>query len=767
MDSLTATDLRTVGEFRLLARLGSGGMGQVFLASSLAGRIVAVKVIHAELCRDAEFVRRFRHEVEAAQKVSGWYTAPVVAAGVNDSPPWLATAFVSGPPLDDIVSRHGPLPVAAVWRLAAGLAEALRAIHGTGLVHRDLKPANVLLALDGPRVIDFGISRAVTDTRLTATGAIIGTLSYMSPEQVQAQATGPESDTFSLGSVLAFAAAGTAPFSGGPGVPQASVMYRIVHGEPELGAVPAEVRGLIEACLAKDPQHRPDLGRLAAYSTAAAERLGLSPAAFWPNEVAGVIQAQQAALAAQIEALRVAPSTQLDGAWPGSTRVPTPPGQALPSSAGPSLAGGRHSARHSSSAPATASGTGNGGTTVGGQAIPWQGVIARGTSRRGLLLGAGVGSIAVIGGAAGWALSSRSTPVNSPSAGTLPTGGSLPTQQSMQKYYGTGARRTAAWKVPTGNAIQANPGAGNGMAYVGSTDDNVYAVKIASGRRAWTYQAGTVTADPEVAGDIVCLSNSEGHFSALHVANGALAWELDTKMPATYKRTWAVNGGSVILARELAALQSYDAATGTKGVSFSTQEPYVMALSAADGVLYALDAAGILYAFTAATGSEIWHKQLLASDNQTLTGLTIDGGSIYLGTTSGTLYSVAAASGKVSWTYSAGSGMDSSPAAANGMVYLKDNNGNVQAVSAASGKKVWARGSVATGFAGVTAAAGRIYYSTALAIQALDAKSGAPVWAFTSSGAASGDGDFLSTPVVANGLVLVGCSDNSLYAIQA
>jgi len=767
---LTATDLRAVGEFRLLARLGSGGMGQVFLASSLAGRIVAVKVIHAELCRDAEFVRRFRHEVEAAQKVSGWYTAPVVAAGVDDNPPWLATAFVSGPPLDDIVARHGPLPVAAVWRLAAGLAEALRAIHGTGLIHRDLKPANVLLALDGPRVIDFGISRAIADTRLTATGAIIGTLSYMSPEQVQAQPTGPESDTFSLGSVLAFAAAGAATFSGPPGAPQASVMYWIVHGEPELGAVPAEVRGLIEACLAKDPQQRPDLGRVAAYSTAAAERLGLSPAAFWPNEVAGVIQAQQAALAAQIEALRVAPSTQLDGAWAGSGRGPMPPGQAVPQATGASAAGGRHSARHSTMvpgpAPATAPGIGNGGTTLGGQAVPWQGSTARGTSRRGLLIGAGVGGIAVVGGAVGWALSSRSTPTQTAGLG-LPTGQSLSTQPAMQKYYGAGARKTAAWKFPTGNAIQANPGAGNGVVYVGSTDNNVYAVNIANGRQAWTYQAGTVTADPEVVGDIVCLSTNEGHFSALHVAKGTVAWELDTKMPATYRRTWAVNGGSVILARELAAMQAYDAATGTKGVSFQTQEPYVMALKANGGVLYALDATGIIYAFTAATGSELWHKPLLSGDNQPGTGLTVDGDSIYLGTTSGTVYSIATASGQIRWTYHSGTGTESNLAAANGMVYLKDNNGNVQAVSAANGKKVWSYAAVATGFAGLAEAAGRIYYSTALAIQALDAKTGAPVWAFTPSGAASGSADFLSTPVVANGLVLVGSSDDNLYAIQA
>ena len=313
MESLAATDLRGVGEFRLLARLGSGGMGQVFLASSLAGRIVAVKVIHRELCQDTEFVRRFRNEVEAAQKVSGWYTAPVVAAGVDDNPPWLATAFVPGPSLEDIVSRYGPLPLPAVWRLAAGLAEALRAIHGAGLVHRDLKPANVLLAPDGPRVIDFGISRAVTDTRLTATGAIIGTLSYMSPEQVQALETGPASDTFSLGSVLAFAASGSAPFSGAPGAPSASVMYRIVYAEPDLRAVPPDVRGLIEACLAKDPRQRPDLGRVAAHGTATAERLGLSPATFWPHEVATVIQAQQAALTAQIQALQVAPGTRAEG----------------------------------------------------------------------------------------------------------------------------------------------------------------------------------------------------------------------------------------------------------------------------------------------------------------------------------------------------------------------------------------------------------------------------------------------------------------------
>ena len=775
MDSLTATDLRAVGEFRLLARLGSGGMGQVFLGSSLAGRMVAVKVIHAELSRDTEFVRRFRHEVEAAQKVSGWYTAPVVAAGVDDNPPWLATAFVPGPSLEDIVTRHGPLPGAAVWRLAAGLAEALRAIHGTGLVHRDLKPANVLLAIDGPRVIDFGISRAVTaQTRLTATGAVIGTLSYMSPEQVQAQETGPASDTFSLGSVLAFAACGADPFTVAPGAPPAAVMFRIVHGEPDLGAVPAEARGLIEACLAKDPRQRPDLGQVAAFAAAAAERLRLSPAAFWPREVAGVIQAQQAALTAQIESLQAARGTRAESGWdrssgadgryPARQQAPAPfPG--LSATFQPAMA----------PAPVTDPGPWNGGPTTGGPAVPWPANAPRGVSRRGLLIGAGLGGVAVIGGAVGavgWALSSRPAPAAASSAGTLPAGTipavAAPTLgQEVQEYYGYGARRGAVWKFATGNAITANPGAGGGKVFVGSTDNNFYAVTAADGRRAWSFQSGAVTAAPEVVGSVVCLATSKGGFYALRVADGARAWDVDTGVPAIFKPTWAVDGGNVILAQIDTPARAYNAATGAKGASFSTQEPYVMALTAANGILYALDASGILYAFRTATGAQIWHRQLLNSDDQPGTALTVDGDNIYLGTVAGTLYAISAATGQVRWTYQPGSGIESALAVADGMVYLKDGNGTVHAVDTASGKKTWSRTSVPTGLWGVTAAGGRVYYSTDLAVQALDAKTGAPAWAYTPSGTASGTATFLSTPAVASGLVFVGSSDDSLYAFRA
>ena len=250
---LGADDPRVIGEFRLHTRLGAGGMGRVYLASSPGGRAVAVKVIHAHLARDAEFVDRFRREVAAAQAVNGGYAAPVVAAGPDDDPPWLATAYVAGPSLQEAVMETGPLPEDAVLKLAAGLAEALNAIHAVGLVHRDLKPDNVLLAGDGPRVIDFGIARALDGTGATAAGSVVGTPSFMSPEQAQGQMAGPASDVFSLGGVVYFAATGTAPFgSGNPAV----LLYRIVHTEPDLELIPARLRDLVAACLAKDPAGR-------------------------------------------------------------------------------------------------------------------------------------------------------------------------------------------------------------------------------------------------------------------------------------------------------------------------------------------------------------------------------------------------------------------------------------------------------------------------------------------------------------------------------
>lgn len=261
MQELQGGDPRRIGPYRLVGRLGAGGMGMVFAARSAGGRAVAVKVIRGELTGDPEFRMRFSREVAAARSVSGVFTAPVIDADVDGPVPWLATAYVPGPSLSDAVREHGPLPAASVLALAAGLAEGLHAIHAAGLIHRDLKPSNVLLAEDGPRVIDFGISRAAEATALTHADLVIGSPGFMSPEQAEGRETGPPSDVFSFGAVLAFAAAGRGPFGAGS---TAALVYRVVHGPPDLSEVPPEVRPLAGRCLAKDPSQRPTTARLLA-----------------------------------------------------------------------------------------------------------------------------------------------------------------------------------------------------------------------------------------------------------------------------------------------------------------------------------------------------------------------------------------------------------------------------------------------------------------------------------------------------------------------
>ena len=236
-------------------------MGRVFLGVSPGGRPVAVKAIRSELAADPEFRARFGREVAAARRVSGVFTAQVVDADVNGPVAWMATAYVPGPSLAEAVDTHGPLPEASLLALAAGLAESLNAIHAAGVVHRDLKPSNVLLAEDGPRVIDFGISRAAESTMLTQAGLVVGSPGFMSPEQAMGNEVGPPSDIFTLGAVLAFAATGEGPFGTGT---TAALLYRVVHGTPSLDGVPASVRPLIERCLAKDPRQRPTAGGLLA-----------------------------------------------------------------------------------------------------------------------------------------------------------------------------------------------------------------------------------------------------------------------------------------------------------------------------------------------------------------------------------------------------------------------------------------------------------------------------------------------------------------------
>ncbi|MBB4946989.1 hypothetical protein F4556_002524 [Kitasatospora gansuensis] len=251
---LSADDPHEVGGYRLAARLGAGGMGRVYLSYTPGGRPVAVKVVRRKFAADPEFRRRFRHEVANARRIHGLYTALVIDAGPDDPTPWLATAYVPGPSLQQVVREYGPLPVRTVLLLIGGIAEALQAIHGVEVVHRDLKPANVLMAADGPRVIDFGIARAADSTVLTDSGSMIGSPPFMAPEQVRGLPVTPATDVFALGALAAYVLTGALPFGDGP---DTAVLYRVVHEEPELGQLPDTLRPLLAACLAKRPDDRP------------------------------------------------------------------------------------------------------------------------------------------------------------------------------------------------------------------------------------------------------------------------------------------------------------------------------------------------------------------------------------------------------------------------------------------------------------------------------------------------------------------------------
>ncbi|WP_405541812.1 protein kinase [Streptomyces phaeochromogenes] len=286
-------DPRIVGGYRLVARLGSGGMGRVYLSHTPGGRAVAVKVIRPELAENAEFRKRFQAEVASASRVHGLYTAPVVDSDTEGSVPWCATAYVPGPSLADAIRDHGPLPVDTVLRLIAGVAEALQAVHREGIVHRDLKPSNVLLADDGPRVIDFGVARAADATSVTQSGMALGTVAYMAPEQALGGEAAPSADVFALGQTAVFASTGRGAFGDGDAH---AVLYRVVHEQPDLGHVPDEIRELAARCLRKPAAERPSVEEvIRSVQTIQAHRgdeARYTSAAWLPGELAAGIAAR-------------------------------------------------------------------------------------------------------------------------------------------------------------------------------------------------------------------------------------------------------------------------------------------------------------------------------------------------------------------------------------------------------------------------------------------------------------------------------------------
>ncbi|WP_208836369.1 serine/threonine-protein kinase, partial [Streptomyces parvus] len=353
VEQLTQHDPRRIGPFEVLGRLGAGGMGLVYLARSASGRRVAIKTVRTELAEDQLFRVRFTREVEAARAVSGFYTAAVVDADPRAAVPWLATAYVPAPSLEEIVNECGPMPTQAVRWLAAGIAEALQSIHGAGLVHRDLKPSNVLVVEDGPRVIDFGIASGVSNTRLTMTNVAVGTPAYMSPEQARdSRSVTGASDIFSLGSTLVFAATGHAPFHGANPV---ETVFMLLREGPDLEGLPDDLRPLIESCMQMDATQRPspaDLqAQLAPHLFASGGDDSGTASAWLPSRATAMIEARRGGGRTAPPAAPVSPpppprqpprAPGSDTAWRSGAdlRSPSPLASPSPMSGGPAPSAG-------------------------------------------------------------------------------------------------------------------------------------------------------------------------------------------------------------------------------------------------------------------------------------------------------------------------------------------------------------------------------------------------------------------------------------------
>ncbi|MFI8961494.1 bifunctional serine/threonine-protein kinase/ABC transporter substrate-binding protein [Streptomyces sp. NPDC053493] len=312
LQPLLPADPSTIAGYRLLGRLGAGGMGVVYLGRTDTGALAAVKVTHADHADQPDFRARFRREVEAARRVDSPWAVPVTGADPDAPEPWMATAFVPGPSVGEAVRAHGPLPERSVRILGGAVARALAAVHAAGIVHRDVKPGNILLAVDGPRLIDFGIARATGETGLTSADMVVGTPGFLAPEQAEARADdiGPAADVFSLGCLLAFTATGRPPF--GTGALDA-LLYRTVHDEPDLAGVEGALLDLVRQCLAKDPAARPTAAEVADRLTEDSP----GDAADWlPAPVVATIAARSAAMLALPDIDPTAPGT--DPAAPAS-----------------------------------------------------------------------------------------------------------------------------------------------------------------------------------------------------------------------------------------------------------------------------------------------------------------------------------------------------------------------------------------------------------------------------------------------------------------
>ncbi|MER5496043.1 PQQ-binding-like beta-propeller repeat protein [Streptomyces sp. NPDC002561] len=738
VEQLTQHDPRRIGPFEVLGRLGAGGMGLVYLARSASGRRVAIKTVRTELAEDQLFRVRFTREVEAARAVSGFYTAAVVDADPRAAVPWLATAYVPAPSLEEIVTECGPMPVQAVRWLAAGIAEALQSIHGAGLVHRDMKPSNVLVVEDGPRVIDFGIASGVSNTRLTMTNVAVGTPAYMSPEQARdSRSVTGASDIFSLGSTLVFAATGHAPFHGANPV---ETVFMLLREGPDLEGLPGELRPLIESCMQMDAALRPtpaDLqAQLAPHLFASGGDDSGTASAWLPASATTMIEQRRGGR-------RPAPA-------PPVTPPPPPPG---PPPAGPD-SGQRAHPDPRSSASLTAPAPDPGGPVrLPGAKVPI------GPGPRAQDVRSAAPAAAEAGPATGWVRppagvngSTRTTPAPVP-------GPAQPADPPPEPD------RWRPWRFRMSNDVWGTPVVAGDLLYV--TSFEVHALDVGNGRRQFkTRDVAWVMA---VEGGRIHASDGPSLY-ALDAATGAEQWRLQTD---AWVYSLKAGRGTVVTGTRGGGVQAWEASSGEKlwessglQTDFETAEagPVIH-----DGTVYLWQDAR-LRAVDARTGIERWSYPI--GDAASCGGVPVrvtaaPDGYVYVSAGARVL-AVETMSGHVRWHFESPSVFLSPPAFApgpavtGGGVYLADYLGTVYALDASTGKDRWriateARQSIEP----VLVTAGNVHVGSGSALYTLDAVTGTPKWRFAAGG------EVVGSPVVADGRVHFGSADHVLYTLDA
>jgi serine/threonine protein kinase/outer membrane protein assembly factor BamB len=791
VEQLTQHDPRRIGPFEVLGRLGAGGMGLVYLARSASGRRVAIKTVRAELAEDQLFRVRFTREVEAARAVSGFYTAAVVDADPRAAVPWLATAYVPAPSLEEIVNESGPMPAQAVRWLAAGIAEALQSIHAAGLVHRDMKPSNVLVVEDGPRVIDFGIASGVSNTRLTMTNVAVGTPAYMSPEQARdSRSVRGASDVFSLGSTLVFAATGHAPFHGANPV---ETVFMLLREGPDLAGLPDELRPLIESCMRMEAERRPTPADLQAQLaphlfSAGGDDTGTASAWLPPGAVALIEQRRsgrsavpagsgRGAHAARPQPVGAPPGPQSPG--PRSPGTQPPAGQgALPS--GPQVPvlnapPPPQSPPAPQSPPRPAQAPRVAPAADGGAPPIWPSASVRLAGSAPIGPGPRVAEVVGRKAAAGPAPGTEWVHGRTGQQGSGGPGGAggrgahraasaaaAPPAQASPPAAAPGEWRP--WRFRMSNDVWGTPAVAGGLLYV--TSFEVHALDTASGRRQ--FKTRDVAWTMAVEGGRIHASDGPSLF-ALDAADGTDRWR--TSIDGWVYAVRA-GGGAVVTATRGGGVQAWDAATGAlrweRGGAQAEFESPESGPVVTDGVVY-YQGGGLLHAVDAVTGAERWSHPVgdPGAAGAVPTRPVVADGVVHL--VAGTrVLALDARTGAERWHFDAPAVMFAppahvpGPAASGGGVYVVDHLGTVYALDPADGRDRWR---VATeprqSVEPVVVSGGSVHLGAGSALYTLDAVAGTPRWRFAAQG------EIVGSPAAAGGRVHFGSKDHCLYTVDA